>query len=319
MCIRDSVMLKLDDISDYSNFEDTFWQALTAGKGSYSFPSDTEFTNALINKDFYQTLRSRGTKYLLYTLEMHSPFPKELPSFDNESISIEHIMPQTLTNQWKAYLTKETYEHYETSLHRLGNLALTNYNGELSNKSFEEKKSIYKDSKYYYTKQIVKFSKWQINEINERSKALADEALKIWQLPDKYQKNSKATHKSLHTLGEENSQFAYTKPSFLIIDDNEYSVNNWSEFLPALCKILDKESHNVFVNIANSEKISAFGIEDGTHAFSEHTAFVHITENIYIRAAMSAASILDTMTKISKMFDKIVGTDYENNIMFSLR
>lgn len=314
-----NVMLKLDDISDYSNFEDTFWQALTAGKGSYSFPSDTEFINALINKDLYQTLRSRGTKYLLYTLEMHSPFPKELPSFDNESISIEHIMPQTLTNQWKAYLTKETYEHYETSLHRLGNLALTNYNGELSNKSFEEKKSIYKDSKYYYTKQIIKFSKWQINEINERSKALADEALKIWQLPDKYQKNSKATHKSLHTLGEENSQFAYTKPSFLIIDDNEYSVNNWSEFLPALCKILDKESHNVFVNIANSEKISAFGIEDDTHTFSEHTAFVHITENIYIRAVMSAASILDTMTKISKMFDKIVGTDYENNIMFSLR
>ena len=127
-----SVMLRLDEISDYSIFMDTFWQALTVGKGSYAFPSDAEFLDALVSRDLYQVLRSRGTKYLLYMLEMHSPFPKGLPPFEDESITIEHIMPQTLTDKWKQYLTPETMEHYEEALHRLGNLALTTYNGEAS-------------------------------------------------------------------------------------------------------------------------------------------------------------------------------------------
>lgn len=313
-----SVMFRLDEIQDYSFFKEAFWQAITSGKGSYAFPSDSEFSEALMQKDLYQTLRSRGAKYLLYTIESHSPFPKGLPSFSDESITIEHIMPQTLNADWKNYLSKDTMENYESSLHRLGNLALTNYNGEMSNKKFDEKKTIYKDSKFYYTTRIVEYDKWQIGEINERSKKLAAEALRIWQLPKEYQRN-RAIPASLHTLGEDTSQFRFTKPSQLLIGDNEYSVNYWSDILPILCKLFDKENHDAFVEIARPDKISAFGLEDEEHNYSDKERFAHITENIYVRQFMSAAGILETTMKIAADFDAAAGTDYINNILFSLK
>ena len=313
-----SVMLRLDEIGDYDCYIDAFWQSITSGKGSYAFPSDEEFTEALTNKDLYQTLRSRGAKYLLYTLEAHSPFPKGLPSFNDESLSIEHIMPQTLNANWKNYLSRNTIENYESLLHRLGNLALTNYNGEMSNKTFDEKKKVYKESKFYYTTRIVGYDTWQIESINARSKALAKAALEIWQLPKQYQQ-VKVKPESLHTLGEDTSLFAFTKPSHLLIGDNEFSVNYWADFLPILCRILDNDNHLAFIAIAKPSKISAFGIEDDKHKYSDNTAFAHITENVYVRQFMSAAGILETADKICTEFDSIAATDYYNNFLFSIK
>lgn len=313
-----NVMARLEEITDYSHFEKAFWQAITAGKGSYAFPSDAEFNDALVNKDIYHVLHSKGTKYFLYMLESHSPFPKGLPSVNDETITVEHIMPQTLNNKWKVYLSKETMEHYEDSLHKLGNLTLTSYNGEMSNKTFEEKKAIYKDSNFYWTRRLEDVDNWQFASINDRSQSLAEEALKIWPLPTEYQ-NAKAVSESLHTLGEDTAQFAYTKPSSLLIGSEEYSVDYWAEFLPILCTVLNKEDHTAFLEIANPEKISAFGIEDDDHSYVQKTEFANIVDNIYIRQFMSSANILETMMKITKSFDEAAGTEYTDNILFSLR
>lgn len=313
-----SVMQRLDELVEYTWFVDTFWQAITSGKGSFAFPSDEEFMHALINKDMYQTLRSRGTKYLLYMLEMHSPFPKGLPAFDDESLTVEHIMPQTLNAQWKIYLSNETMANYETSLHRLGNLALTNYNGEMSNKDYKAKKDIYKDSKFYYTTRICEYKDWQIAEINSRTKMLANAAVKIWYLPAQYQ-STKAAPESLHTLGEDTSQFTFTKPSTFLIGDHEYSVNYWADFLPIMCRVFDSENHAAFMEVATPTTSAAFGIEDDDHKYDGNSVFAHVTENVYIRQFMSAANILDTAVKIATAFDRAAGTDYTDNILFSLK
>ena len=257
-------------------------------------------------------------KCFLYVMEMNSPFHKGLPAFDDETITVEHIMPQTLHAQWKVYLSKETMESYEASLHRLGNLTLTNYNGEMSNKSFDEKKSVYKNTNYHYTKEIVSYEQWQIGEINDRSDMMAKEALKIWTLPSQYQQ-AKAAPKSLHALGEDTSQFAYTRPSQLMIGDNEYPVNYWADFLPLLCQVLGKEDRKVFNDIARSGKISAFAIEDDGHDYANNPSFWHIEDDLYIRQFMSASSILETVSKITKAFDEAAGTDYSSNILFTLK
>lgn len=62
---------------------------------------------------------------------------KETVEFD--SLTIEHIMPQTLTAKWKIDLGKRAQEIYNEYLHCLGNLTLSGYNSELSNASFNEK------------------------------------------------------------------------------------------------------------------------------------------------------------------------------------
>lgn len=313
-----NVMLRLDDIQNYDAFTDAYWRAMTAGKGSYAFPSDAEFREALREKDLYQVLRSKGTKYLLYMIETRSPHPKGLATFDSESMTIEHIMPQKLSQEWKTYLSPLSVEKHEENLHRLGNLSLTDYNGEMSNKTFEEKKQIYRDSKYYFTVHICDYENWQIEEINDRSKKLADIALKIWQLPDEFQRN-RAVSDSLHRLGEDGGQFTHTKPSTLYMDDSEYKIDRWCKFLPTICKHLDNEDHGALVAVAKSGKISGFGIQDEDHNYSENESFEHISENIYIRAFMSAINTLETALKITREFDKQAETDYAENVMFSIK
>ena len=58
---------------------------------------------------------------------------KEAPSF--EKAEIEHIMPQTLTEEWKSELGEDWQQKHDLYLHTLGNLTLTAYNSELSNNS----------------------------------------------------------------------------------------------------------------------------------------------------------------------------------------
>ncbi|GAA9868599.1 hypothetical protein VN0644_08970 [Helicobacter pylori] len=49
-------------------------------------------------------------------------------------------MPKKLTEEWERDLGENFKEIYNKYLHTIGNLTLTGYNSEYSNKSFQEKK-----------------------------------------------------------------------------------------------------------------------------------------------------------------------------------
>lgn len=63
----------------------------------------------------------------------------------------------------------------------MSNLTLTGYNSELSNKPFEDKKIIYKESKVYLNKYFQDVDIFNEDSIQKRAKNLADLAIKIWQ------------------------------------------------------------------------------------------------------------------------------------------
>lgn len=313
-----NVMIRLDNIDDYSSFTDKFWEALTIGKGSFAFPDDNEFKQALTQKDMYQTLRSKGTKYMLYMFELHSPYHKGIPSFDDETLSIEHIMPQTITDEWKETINSETLENYDVLVTRLGNLTLTNYNSEMSNKTFAEKKEVYENSNLYYTRELVNYKKWTDKEINRRSEKMANDALKIWKFPEQYQKQKKP-HSSLYTLDDDMSQFTFTKPKYLYIQDEEYDVNAWADFLPIVCKNLINEDRTAFEEIAQSGDISSLVTSDEDNDYSNQKAYALLEDDIYVRVKMSSYDTLLQIDKITRAFDGKTGSDFENNIMFSLK
>ena len=58
-----------------------------------------------------------------------------------DEYTIEHIMPQNenLSEAWKAELGPDWEQVHTTYLHTLGNLTLTGYNPELSDRPFAEK------------------------------------------------------------------------------------------------------------------------------------------------------------------------------------
>ena len=95
---------------------------------------------------------------------------KEILKADN--LTIEHIMPQTLSAEWNKSVTSEEHERY---LHTLGNLTVTGYNSELSNKSFLEKKSIIKEHSkaVRLNEDVLDKDEWTAATIQMRGRRLA--------------------------------------------------------------------------------------------------------------------------------------------------
>jgi len=313
-----SVMARIDQLNCFDNFSNDIWPILSFGKGSFSFPNDKDFKEALATKDMYLTLRSKGTKFLLYTLEENSPFPKGLPVFDDESISIEHIMPQTLTAKWKTYLGPKDSNEATMFMHRLGNLTLTSYNSEMASKSFDDKKSMfYESSNFHYTREIKKVEKWSIDEINKRGEKLAEKALTIWMLPKQFQSNT--PKETLHTLDEDFSQFTSSKIAKLYIDDAEYNIDNWMQFITSLCDKLRTANEDVYKVVINPNLIKAFIRDDDTKKLGLNEDYIMIDDDIYLNKKRSAYSTLELAVKILQEFDQRAETDYLNSVIFEIK
>ena len=179
-----NIIKRMDNSDDEPTV--SFWKAITSGTGKYTFPSDELFKNELRSRDVYLALRSNGCRYLLYTLERHYVNAKGVDDSYPWESSTEHIMPQTLTESWIDYLGEQSSKHSEY-VHKLGNLALTDYNSDMSNKDYDCKRKWFLTARYAHTTDLYNIEKWDIDQIDKRGKALADECLRIWMLPKEYQ------------------------------------------------------------------------------------------------------------------------------------
>ncbi|MEH1872594.1 HNH endonuclease family protein [Nostoc sp.] len=65
-------------------------------------------------------------------------------------------------------------------LHTLGNLTLTQYNSELSNKPFEEKLKILRANNVTLNQYFRNVDVWNEEEIKRRAEYLANMAIKVW-------------------------------------------------------------------------------------------------------------------------------------------
>jgi hypothetical protein len=165
-----------------------FWRAITGGEGKFAFPGDEAFKDALCNRAIFDVLRADGVKYLLYELERRTPAAKGLPRFDDANTTIEHVMPKTLSTWWRNYLEEDAELHGEF-LNKLGNLALTSHNSEMSNGSFDEKKTWYRESSFSLTREIGNEAReWSAEAIKERGRKLAALCKETWVFPECYQK-----------------------------------------------------------------------------------------------------------------------------------
>lgn len=143
-------------------------------------PDESEFRQSLINKSLYSSKGSNDrVKLVLETIE--ASLSKE--RVDPQSLNIEHIMPQSLNKEWKGMLGENHANLHKKWLHTLGNLTLTGYNSELSNKPFKEKSAHLQNNsnlalnKYYQQKKVIV---WNEDTIKNRAEYLANIALKIW-------------------------------------------------------------------------------------------------------------------------------------------
>lgn len=169
------------------NYVEILKYLLLSKEESSRYPKDEEFIQSLFNKNIY-AMSSKNKMYLFSCLENGDSKEQAqvIERLKDGTYSIEHIMPQTLSQEWKKDLGIDYQLVHEKYLHTLPNLTLTGYNSVYSNKAFKEKLSIkdgFKDSNLRLNKYISSCDKWTENEIIERKKLLAQRAKDIWSLP----------------------------------------------------------------------------------------------------------------------------------------
>lgn len=143
------------------------------------FPKNDEFKNLFITIDFYKFKKNR------YFFERLENFDRKERVYTHE-YTTEHIMPQHLTEEWERDLGENFQEIHNKYLHKVGNLTLTGYNPEYSNKSFQEKRDMekgFKDSPLRLNQGLRDLKFFGEEEIKKRANDLADLALKIWTYP----------------------------------------------------------------------------------------------------------------------------------------
>jgi hypothetical protein len=183
-------------------------QAAFLLKDSYKrFPDNEEFRREFIVKDFYN-FRSRN--YLLRKLENHDRKER----VDIEGYTIEHVMPQNenLPSEWRQGLGPEWEQVHSKYLHTIGNLTLTGYNTELSDRPFREKRDMeggFKDSPLRLNRSLAKLENWNEEEITKRALVLADLAIKVWAAPclaadvmDKFRRHRVVEGGKVYTLAD---------------------------------------------------------------------------------------------------------------------
>lgn len=169
------------------------------------FPSDEEFQRKIQERDLYNFNRRS------YWLRRFENYDRKERVVVND-YTIEYIMPQNenLSSEWKLELGENWESIQEKYLHTLGNLTLTGYNSQYSDKPFAQKrdtKNGFKDSPLRLNRSIGKEVQWNEGAINRRAGALADQAITVWQSPtiskealEKYKKPREA--KASYTIDD---------------------------------------------------------------------------------------------------------------------
>lgn len=188
------------------------------------WPGNTAFLNAWVDFPIYLSGTAK-CRHILESLESASTNNNELVDITNEFITIEHIMPQTLNEEWEQMLGEEAVDVYDSYLHTIGNLTLTGSNGDLGNQSILQKKQIFAKSNFAITKDIADNIVWNKLLITQRAKKLGQLAVNIWKHPGE-------ADQTLIINGASKSQDPTgKKPTGFSLFGSEYHVESWRDML----------------------------------------------------------------------------------------
>lgn len=222
---------------------DIFAYTLLRRSGAGRFPSDAEFREAFSTRNMYN-LRPAWREYIFDVLENgNSNDMRDIARAIHEGeISVEHIMPQTLTNQWRDELGDDADAIHQTWLHRIGNLTVTGYNASYSNSSFEKKKTApngFKQSPYRLNDELKKSDSWGVSEMQTRTERFADQALNYWRAPQT-DFTPPPTVLPTEAMGEEGS---FTNREIVSFEygDIHKTVSSWVEMVQELLTYLVRD------------------------------------------------------------------------------
>ncbi|HJJ32685.1 MAG TPA: DUF4268 domain-containing protein [Methanocorpusculum sp.] len=222
------------------------------------FPRNDEFLEAFKSRDIYTDLSEKSKLYLLERLE----------NFDNKeshnipelvaagSCSIEHVMPQTLNDDWIADLGGEENAKrvHGKWLHKIGNLTFTGYNSRYSNQSFQSKLTMehgFRDSTFALNKYIAKCTKWTEEEIIGRTALLMEKIEQIWPEPTTEFIEDVVEDGGFVNLAE-NYNFTNKQMKGFTFEKTVYPATSWKDFLIMMVNLLYEKDPSIMQNLSRT-------------------------------------------------------------------
>ena len=250
------------EIGEIADMPKKLLEILAGKKRTQTFPRNDEFCAAFSIFDMYTP---KLAKYTLAMLENYYN-PKEKVEL-TEQITIEHVMPQTLSAEWKAKLGKGFEQVHSQWLHTIGNLTLSGNNSILGNESYSQKRAVYENSNVYLSRKLAEAAdSWGESSIKQRAHRLAEAAAAIWHIPDELDKNTGDADidYDLQYSFMEHVRITGEKPRSFIFGGEEKFVDSWTGmFVDVLAALHEFDSaiyrklitHEVMVNRHLAEPI----------------------------------------------------------------
>ncbi|NLE04508.1 MAG: DUF262 domain-containing protein, partial [Crenarchaeota archaeon] len=227
-------------------------------------PNDNEMRKTLTSLNFYEGLK-KYSKLILGKIEENNT--KVAIDFRDRKVTIEHIMPQTLEDSWKVELGENFNEIHKNYLHNIGNLILTEFNSEIGNKSFDEKKRKLQSSSLNYRLDIINRNTWNEESIKGHQENMIEWFLSTFPLPDEYKEKANwntqtIENTSFSPLDSDATDIAQNnKPILIKIHGNELKVKTWQDVFIMFLKYL-KDNPDFDFEFIKDNQTELFGRED---------------------------------------------------------
>ncbi len=238
---------------DKQNYVESIQSSLLLKDSYRRFPNDFEFQEAISIKDVYNF---RNKNYLFKKLES-SKLQNESINFDK--LSIEHILPQNpnLSSHWISDLGSNYQEVQEKYLHTLGNLTLTGYNSELSDRPFVDKREAeggFRNSRLYLNSGLRDLEVWNESEIQKRAEQLSQLALTVWSYP-KLDDSVVQRYKKHKTKKKEDAE--YTLDHYKHLNDFRLDLyKKLSERISAIHPDITEQFNKQYIAFRNPDELN---------------------------------------------------------------
>lgn len=217
---------------------------LASRQGTAIFPGDQLFGAELMKRDFYH-IPAAQRNYLWECLENgDSKDTRDIAgALAAGDISVEHIMPQTLSGEWTESLGARAKHVHDTWLHRLSNLTVTGYNPTYSNAPFAQKRDGeqgFRNSPYRINSMLRDLDSWGEDEMVERGARLSEIAMTCWPEPVvRYSPRPDAPE--VEPMGEE-TDFTGRALRGWEHDGATYPVTTWRQMLTEAVFLLARQN-----------------------------------------------------------------------------
>lgn len=255
---------KLND-GEKPQYIDVLKYVLLKKGGSSSFPLDDDVRTEFKTRNVYK-MPANNRMFIMERMENRDNNERHevVKELTEKNITIEHIMPQTLSDKWKIALGENWERIHEQYLHTMANLTLTAYNSQYSNLTFIEKRNMekgFKDSAYRLNNSLKQCEQWTENEIKERQKELLNVFMRLWPLPTTtFEPVTREVESA--SLDDQDFEFSGRKLQAYRYHGARHVVNNWKSMLLQICGYILMEKRSTVEWLCANKKYSFSAIAE---------------------------------------------------------